>query len=27
KAWTGEQAPDAEIQRLSQLPDILARWR
>ncbi|MEG0969309.1 MAG: HAD family hydrolase, partial [Pseudomonas sp.] len=25
--WTGEQAPDAEIQRLSQLPDILARWR
>ncbi|MFV3287674.1 HAD family hydrolase [Pseudomonas sp. NY11955] len=27
KAWAGEQAPDAEIQRLSQLPDVLARWR
>jgi len=27
KAWTGDQAPDAEIQRLSQLPDVLARWR
>jgi putative hydrolase of the HAD superfamily len=27
KAWAGEQAPDAEIQRLSQLPEVLARWR
>lgn len=27
KPRVGEQAPDAEIQRLSQLPDILARWR
>ena len=27
KAWAGDQAPDAEIQRLSQLPDVLARWR
>ena len=27
KAWAGEQAPDAEIQRLSQLPDVLSRWR
>ncbi|MCU7236739.1 HAD family hydrolase [Pseudomonas peradeniyensis] len=27
KPWSGEQAPDAEIQRLSQLPDVLARWR
>ena len=27
KAWAGEQAPDAEIQRLSQLPEVIARWR
>ncbi|MFP3408234.1 HAD family hydrolase, partial [Pseudomonas sp. SIMBA_065] len=27
KPWAGEQAPDAEIQRLSQLPDVLSRWR
>ncbi|MBA1324070.1 HAD family hydrolase [Pseudomonas plecoglossicida] len=27
KAWTGDKAPDAQIQRLSQLPDVLARWR
>ena len=27
KAWVGERAPDAEIQRLSQLPDVLSRWR
>lgn len=27
KPWSGETAPDAEIQRLSQLPDVLARWR
>lgn len=27
KPWNSEQAPDAEIQRLSQLPDVLARWR
>lgn len=27
KAWACEQAPDAEIQRLSQLPEVLARWR
>jgi haloacid dehalogenase superfamily, subfamily IA, variant 1 with third motif having Dx(3-4)D or Dx(3-4)E len=27
KAWAGERAPDAEIQRLSQVPDILASWR
>ncbi|MFV3404131.1 MULTISPECIES: HAD family hydrolase [Pseudomonas] len=26
-AWAGEQAPDAEIQQLSQLPEVLARWR
>lgn len=26
KAWSAEQAPDAEIQRLSQLPDVLTRW-
>lgn len=27
KAWQGEQAPDAEIQRLSQLPEVIARWK
>ena len=27
KAWAGAQAPDAEIQRLSQLPEVLAQWR
>ncbi|MEE1921580.1 HAD family hydrolase [Pseudomonas sp. 148P] len=27
KAWEAEGRPDAEIQRLSQLPDVLARWR
>ncbi|MDI3373421.1 MULTISPECIES: HAD family hydrolase [Pseudomonas] len=27
KAWPGEQAPDAEIQRLSQLHEVLARWQ
>ncbi|MBA1202193.1 HAD-IA family hydrolase [Pseudomonas capeferrum] len=27
KAWTAETLPDAEIQRLSQLPDVLAGWR
>ncbi|EST17786.1 HAD hydrolase, IA, variant 1 family protein [Pseudomonas putida S610] len=27
KAWTGEQAPDAEIQRLSHLHEVLARWQ
>ena len=27
KAWEAEGKPDAEIQRLSQLPDVLARWR
>ena len=27
KAWAGDQPPDAEIQRLSQLPEVLARWR
>ncbi|MBJ9977543.1 HAD-IA family hydrolase [Pseudomonas sp. S75] len=27
KAWTGERAPDAEIQRLSQLPQVLTRWQ
>ncbi|MDD0976666.1 HAD family hydrolase [Pseudomonas fontis] len=27
KSWLGECAPDAEIQRLSQLPEVLARWR
>ena len=26
KAWTAERAPDAKIQRLSQLPELLARW-
>ncbi|HCP30135.1 HAD-IA family hydrolase [Pseudomonas fulva] len=27
KAWPGEQAPDAEIQRLSHLHEVLARWQ
>lgn len=27
KAWAGEQAPDAEIQRLSHLHEVLARWQ
>ncbi|ATR81231.1 HAD-IA family hydrolase [Pseudomonas defluvii] len=27
KTWEAEQHPDAEIQRLSQLPEILSRWR
>ncbi|MBA1198347.1 HAD-IA family hydrolase [Pseudomonas plecoglossicida] len=27
KAWAGDKAPDAQIQRLSQLPEVLARWR
>ncbi|AQW70498.1 MULTISPECIES: HAD family hydrolase [Pseudomonas] len=27
KAWVGEQAPDAEIQRLSHLHEVLARWQ
>ncbi|PWB32688.1 HAD family hydrolase [Pseudomonas sp. SDI] len=27
KAWASTQRPDAEIQRLSQLPEVLARWR
>lgn len=27
KAWEADGKPDAEIQRLSQLPDVLARWR
>lgn len=27
KAWTGERAPDAEIQRFSQLPQVLTRWQ
>ena len=27
KAWEAAGRPDAEIQRLSQLPDVLARWR
>ncbi|KTC18759.1 HAD family hydrolase [Pseudomonas putida] len=27
KAWTAEGQPDAEIQRLSQLPELLLSWR
>lgn len=27
KTWEAEGRPDAQIQRLSQLPDVLARWR
>ncbi|AXO90461.1 HAD family hydrolase [Pseudomonas parafulva] len=27
KDWTGERAPDAEVRQLSQLPEVLARWR
>ncbi|MDU9391066.1 HAD family hydrolase [Pseudomonas japonica] len=27
KTWEAEGRPDAEIQRLSQLPDVLAGWR
>ena len=27
KAWAGEKRPDAEIQRLSQLPELLLSWR
>lgn len=27
KAWAGEKRPDAEIQRLSQLPELLHSWR
>ena len=27
KDWTGECAPDAEVRQLSQLPEVLARWR
>jgi len=27
KVWAGEQAPDAEIQRLSHLHEVLARWQ
>ena len=27
KAWDADNRPDAEIQRLSQLPEVLARWR
>ena len=27
KTWTTDTPPDAQIQRLSQLPDVLARWR
>ncbi|MEC4021481.1 HAD-IA family hydrolase [Pseudomonas fulva] len=27
KAWVGEQAPDAEIQRLSHLHEVLALWQ
>ena len=26
KAWEADQPPDAEIQRLTQLPELLARW-
>ncbi|WP_028695602.1 HAD family hydrolase [Pseudomonas cremoricolorata] len=26
KPWTGEGCPDAQIQRLAQLPQVLARW-
>jgi len=27
KAWEADGKPDAEVQRLSQLPEVLARWR
>ena len=26
KAWEGEQAPDAEIGSLQELPEVLTRW-
>lgn len=27
KAWEGDQRPDAQISSLTQLPEVLARWR
>lgn len=27
KAWEGDQPPDAQISSLTQLPEVLARWR